>query len=165
MSKSGGQAKTLAGLMGIILRAREKKQPPQEKLNEVKAVSPELDSSTTLKDDAPHNKSWVKRNSNTLRTASSLHRVHKANPSLVDYTSTLSHTKNPTQFDLNPLKTMISDTKQWKLLIKAKLAENKQGAHVTSVAPKRMFSAKANINTRTLQYHTTKMHTTFSSTP
>lgn len=96
MSKSGGQAKTLAGLMGIILRAREKKQPPQEKLNEVKAVSPELDSSTTLKDDVTHNRSWVKRNSNTLRTVSSLHRVHNANPSLVDYTSTLSHTRNPT---------------------------------------------------------------------
>ncbi len=62
MSKSGGQAKTLAGLMGIILKAREEKQPPQEKINEVKAVPSELDSSITLKEDAPHNRSLVKRN-------------------------------------------------------------------------------------------------------
>lgn len=52
-----------------------------------------------------------------------LKRTHMANPRLIDYTSTLRHTKLPIEFDVNPFQKMLNDTNQWKRLIKAKLSE------------------------------------------
>jgi len=89
-----------------------------------------------------------------LRTA--LGNIHVKNPQLIDFTSTLCHTKKPSKFDVNPLRVMMHDTQQWKQLIKAKVAEKSSGTlDVQTTGKKRVFSARVEIKSRNMHSVTT----------